>query len=63
MKIPGNGLLKRDIATILVLKLVMIVALWMAFFDEPQDEQLTKEKLQVWMLGQPIDKRELVDGQ
>ncbi len=63
MGIPRKGSLAQHIVTILVVKLVLIVSLWMAFFDEPQDEDLTREALQIWMLGQSADKREFVDGQ
>ncbi len=63
MRVPARGVLARHIVVVLALKLVMIVLLWMAFFDEPQDEHLTREQLQVWMLGQPVDRGELVDGQ
>jgi len=42
-----------EITTVLILKLVLILALWQAFFSEPLDQQLTEESMQAWLLGQP----------
>ena len=42
-----------EITTVLILKLVLILALWQAFFSEPLDQQLTEKSMQAWLLGQP----------
>jgi len=45
--------LAAEITIVLILKLVLILALWQAFFSEPLDQQLTEKSMQAWLLGQP----------
>ncbi len=46
--------LAMEITIVLILKLVLILVLWQAFFSEPLDQQLTEKSMQAWLLGQPV---------
>jgi len=63
MQIPDKGLLAVNIVTTLVLKVVLIFALWLAFFSNPLDEKLTTGSVAAWLLGPTTDVREDVHGQ
>ncbi|HHI92146.1 MAG TPA: hypothetical protein ENK04_01345 [Gammaproteobacteria bacterium] len=63
MQIPDKGLLAFNITTVLILKIVLIFALWLTFFSSPMDEELTTDSVAAWLLGPTTDIKEDVHGQ
>lgn len=63
MQIPDKGLLAANIVTALILKIILIFALWLAFFSDPLDEELTAESVEAWLLNPAAGIREDAHGQ
>lgn len=41
---------RKDIISVLLIKLIALFLLWMLFFAHPVDESLTKNQLTEWMV-------------
>ena len=52
MKNIFNNPLRKEIILVLLIKLAFIYALWLVFFSDPIDKQLSKEDLGQILFGQ-----------
>jgi hypothetical protein len=50
-----NHAIVRELAVVLVLKLAALYVIWLAFFNQPDERELTHHEIGQLLLGEPRD--------